>query len=107
MRRPGVAAGDEQERDHGSRQRIQCGSDLARHLLEQSRDGHACSRVRVGVLGGEAGGEQRELGASLIDRDVRPEPPDHPQHARIAPADIGIEPERDPDLGIRGHIAGE
>ena len=59
------------------------------------------------VLDREPAGERRELGAGLIDRRVRAEPSDHPQHARIAPADVRIEAEGTQTSGIRGHIAGE
>ena len=40
-----------------------------------------------------------ELGACLVDADIGQEPADDPQHARVAPADVGIEPERHPDVG--------
>ena len=51
-------------------------------VLEQPRDGRARSRVRVRVLDGESGGEQPQLGAGLIDRDARAQPPDHAQLRR-------------------------
>ena len=44
-------------------------------------------------------GEDRELGARLLDRGTWPQAAEHTQHPRVAAADVRVEAERHPHLG--------
>ena len=94
----GIAARDEQERDDRRGKRVERRTHIACQLFEQAGHGRARARVGVWMLDGQRIGEDRELGARLLDRDARPKAAEHTQHPRVAAADVRVEAERDPHL---------